>query len=193
MPLLPPEPSYYPATLFASGSAEIGAGRAWWVLHTKPRQEKSLARRLFAAHIPFYLPTITRRNRFRNRVLCSHVPLFPGYVFLMADGAERLRCLETNCVARSLPVPDQDGLWHDLAQVERLIASGEPIDPETRLIPGAVVEIRTGPLAGLKGRILREASGHRFVVQVDFIQRGASVLLDDVALAAVVNGSTTLN
>jgi transcriptional antiterminator RfaH len=193
MPLLPAEPSYFPPTLFDAESSAAGTSRAWWVLHTKPRQEKSLARRLAAGQVPFYLPTITRRNRIRNRVLCSYVPLFPGYLFLLADSAERLRCLETNCVVRSLPVPDQEGLWHDLTQVERLIASGEPIDPESRLIPGALVEIRTGPLAGLKGRILREASGHRFVVQVDFIQRGASVLLDDVALAAVVNESATLS
>jgi transcriptional antiterminator RfaH len=193
MPLLPAEPSYFPAALFDAESDSVSAGRTWWVLHTKPRQEKSLARRLTATGTPFYLPTIVRRNRIRNRVLCSHVPLFPGYVFLLADGAERLRCLETNCVVRSLPVPDQEGLWHDLAQVERLIASGEPIDPETRLAPGSVVEIRTGPLAGLKGRILREASGHRFVVQVDFIQRGASVLLDDVVLSAVVEENAALN
>src|SRR5262249_10144429 len=104
-----------------------------------------------------------------------------------ATSPERLRSFETKCVVRSLPVSDQDRLWHDLGQVERLIASGAPVDPESRLVPGKLVEIRSGPLFGLKGTILREASGNRFVVQVDFIQRGASVLLSDYSLTAVAH------
>jgi hypothetical protein len=43
--------------------------------------------------------------------------------------------------------------------------------------------------SGLKGRIKRTASGRRFVVQVDFIQQGASVLLDDFALARIDESS----
>jgi transcriptional antiterminator RfaH len=104
-------------------------------------------------------------------------------VFLLADRAERVTALATGRVVRTLEVFDQPGLWHDLGQVFRLIAAGAPITPEARLVPGAVVVIRTGPLAGLKGKILRTASGQRFVVQVDFIQQGASVLLDDFRLA----------
>jgi transcriptional antiterminator RfaH len=187
MPLLPAEPSCFPPGLLEGTAEDVRAGRAWTVLHTKPRQEKSLARRLTKGSVPFYLPTVTRRNRISNRLMTSHVPLFPGYVFLLADPAERLRCLETNCVVRTLPVPDQEGLWQDLTQVERLIASGAPIDAVDNLVPGALVEIRSGPLTGLKGKILREASGNRFVVQVDFIQRGAAVLLSDTHLVALAD------
>jgi transcriptional antiterminator RfaH len=186
MPLLPAEPSCYPPALFADADA-ARAGRGWWVLHTKPRQEKSLARQLSLGRIPFYLPTVARHSRIRDRAFCSFLPLFPGYLFLLADAAERQRTLETRRVVRALEVPDQGQLWHDLGQIERLIASGQPIFPQDGLIPGALVEIRTGPLAGLKGKILREASGHRFVVQVDFIQRGASVLLNDYSLAALAD------
>jgi transcriptional antiterminator RfaH len=184
MPVLPPEPNLYPADLFPGAPAETSdSGRVWWVLHTKPRQEKSIARQLLRAHVPFYLPVISRRCLVRNRVLQSHVPLFAGYVFLLADRTERVTALATGRVVRTLEVFDQAELWHDLGQVYRLIASGAPITPEARLVPGAAVIIRTGPLAGLKGKILRTASGQRFVVQVDFIQQGASVLLDDFRLA----------
>jgi transcriptional antiterminator RfaH len=174
----------FPANLFTAARAEApGPGRVWWVLHTKPRQEKSIARQLLQVQVPFYLPLIPRRCLVRNRVLQSHVPLFAGYVFLLADWNERVAALSTGRVVRTLAVADQRELWHDLGQVARLIAAGAPITPEARLSPGAAVIIRTGPLAGLKGRILRTASGQRFVVQVDFIQQGASVLLDDFRLA----------
>jgi transcriptional antiterminator RfaH len=181
MPVLAAEPNIYPAQLLESLPSADG-DQAWWVLHTRPRQEKSLARQLFEREVPFYLPLSARRLRLRGRVMTSHLPLFPGYVFLCGDRDQRLAALTTNRVVRSLPVTDQPRLWRDLAQVYRLIASGAPITPEERLAPGALVEIRSGPLAGLKGKIVRHASGHRFVVEVDFIQRGASVLLDDDCL-----------
>jgi transcriptional antiterminator RfaH len=184
MPLLPPEPTVYPEGLLSAEAATPEASeRSWWVLHTKPRQEKSLARQLLKGGVPFYLPVIARRCLVRNRVQHSHVPLFAGYVFLLGDRDERVTALATGRVVRSLNVVDQPGLWRDLRQISRLIATGAPITPEERLLPGAAVEIRTGPLAGLTGKILRTASGRRFVVQVDFIQQGASVLLDEFHLA----------
>jgi transcriptional antiterminator RfaH len=82
-------------------------------------------------------------------------------------------------------VADQVGLWHDLRQVRQLIASGAPVTREERLTAGTPVEIHEGPLAGLRGTILRGASGRRFVVQVNFIQQGASVLLHDSCLYAL--------
>jgi transcription antitermination factor NusG len=185
MPFLPPEPNTFPAELFAEENPEVRQGRQWWVLHTKPRQEKSLARQLLQSQVPFYLPLIERRSLIRGRVMQSQVPLFPGYLFLLGQRDERVTALATNRVVHSLEVWDQRTLWDDLTQVHRLINTGAPITPEERLEPGALVEITRGPLAGLKGRIIRAASGKRFVVQVNFIQRGASVLIDDFNLIAI--------
>jgi transcriptional antiterminator RfaH len=171
-----------PDDLLEEGALRDVAGRLWWVLHTRPRQEKSLARQLHAGHVPFYLPVVSRRCRMRGRTMTSRVPLFPGYVFLLADAEERVAALATCRVARTIRVTDQERLWGDLRQIHRLISCGAPITSEERLVPGMPVEIRSGPLAGLKGKILRTASGRRFVVEVDFIQKGASVLLEDFML-----------
>jgi transcription antitermination factor NusG len=186
MPILPPEPAFYPECLFEATPPDASAGQRWQVFHTKPRQEKSLARRLHSRGIAYYLPVVRRRLALRGRVLNSHVPLFPGYLFLLGDREARLHALETGCVVRTLDVADQPGLWGDLRQIQRLIASGAPLTPEERLTPGMAVEITRGPLAGLRGKIVRAASGSRFVVEVHFIQRGASALLDDFALAQVI-------
>jgi transcriptional antiterminator RfaH len=182
MPILAPEPSWYPAPLFDEPTCPAEADRLWWVLHTKPRQEKSLARHLFGAQVPFYLPLVSRRLRVRGRAMTSHVPLFGSYVFVLGTRDERVMALTTNRVVQCLEVKDQQGLWDDLRQLWRLIGSGAPITPEDRLAPGMTVQITSGPLTGLKGTILRTAKGRRFVVSVDFIQQGASVLLDDFVL-----------
>ena len=182
MPPLPREPNVFPADLLADEAAPDGGERCWWVLHTKPRQEKSLARQLLQAKVPFYLPLVPRRTLVRGRPLEAHVPLFPGYLFLLADRDERVVALASNRVVQSLPVHDQPRLWSDLRQVERLLSLGAPVHAEASLAPGTPVEITTGPLAGLCGTVVRCASGRRFVVRVDFIQQGASVLLEDCAL-----------
>jgi transcriptional antiterminator RfaH len=182
MPMLPPEPSQYPENLFAGPAADAFGSRVWWVLHTKPRQEKSLARHLHQAAIPFYLPVIARRSVIRGRIFTAHVPLFTGYLFLLGEREERVAALATKRVVQTLDVPGQEGLWRDLMQVSRLIATGAPITPEDRLRPGTLVEIKSGLLAGVRGYILQARSGRKFVVQVDFIQKGASIVLDDYNL-----------
>jgi transcriptional antiterminator RfaH len=185
MPVLPAEPNIFPEALLTEEHRQQDSGRAWWVLHTRPRQEKSLARQLHQWHIPFYLPLTKHRWRLRGRTMCSHVPLFAGYVFLWADPQERLASLVPGRVVRPLEVVDQDRLAADLRQIRLLILSDLPIAPEDRLVPGNFVEIRNGPLAGLRGKIVEFASRRRFVVQVDFIKRGASVWLDDYDLEKI--------
>ena len=182
MPILPADPDRYPASLFDETPADRADPRRWWVMHTKPRQEKALARQLGAAAIPYYLPCVDRRTRIRGRVLTAQVPLFTSYLFLLADRGERVTALATDRVVHALEVHDDPRMWSDLRQLERLIRTGVPVTPEAQLAPGTPVEITSGPLEGLSGTIVRSASGRRFVVRVDFIQQGASVVLDDFAL-----------
>ena len=73
---------------------------------------------------------------------------------------EAARSVGGRCTARVLDA-DTDGTRPYL--VTEYVA-GATLDEAVR---------RSGPLAGLKGKILRTASGRRFVVEVDFIQQGA--------------------
>jgi transcription antitermination factor NusG len=182
MPLLRSEPNVFPDNLLRDNDHVLSSERCWHVARTLPRQEKALARQLRKLQVPFYLPIISRRLRSSKRTLTAHIPLFPGYVFVFADSEERLAELSTRRVAQSLAVVDQEELWRDLRLIDQLIASGAPITPEDRLVPGTRVTIRSGPLMGMEGTFVRTASGNRLVVHVNFIQRGASILLDDFAI-----------
>ncbi len=178
MPLLPLEPFVFPDDLLDQPAFLPELITKWWVLHTRPRAEKSLARRLLRSTIPFFLPLCKRQWRHRGRLLCSYVPLFPSYVFLRGDHPAVVKTLETNLVARVLPVEDQAQLHGDLARVYCLIASDAPLTPEDRLKPGALVEIISGPLAGLEGKVLRRGKQLKFIVEVQFLQRGVSVEIE---------------
>jgi transcriptional antiterminator RfaH len=185
MPILPPEPAIFPEDLLNAQDQQVSFGRCWQVMHTRPRQEKSLARDLRFAGVPFYLPLIECRRRLGRRAMTSYIPLFPGYLPVFADQEERIRALTTDRVVRPLAVPDQSEFLSDLRQIHKLISSGAPLRPEDRLVPGDRVVIRKGPLRGFEGVIHRSSSGRRFVIQIDFIQRGASVLLEDVDISIV--------
>jgi transcriptional antiterminator RfaH len=187
MPILPAEPAVFPDDLFEATSSADGADRRWWVLHTKPRQEKALSRRLFEQQLPYFLPLQRRRTLMRGRAMTSYAPLFPSYVFQFSNEQERGSALATGRVVQTLPVTDQQRLWTELNQIHRLLDSGRAVAAEQGLTPGALVEICSGPLTGLRGKILTTASGRRFVVQVDFIQRGASVLLEGCDLVELAS------
>src|SRR5262245_42478352 len=112
MPFLPPEPSVVPENLFAGPEGHQQDAR-WWVLHTRPRAEKSLVRKLLPHGVSFFLPQYEQRRRNSGRLQSSWLLLFPGYVFIHADAEGRLRALETNCVASCIPVVDQALLRSD--------------------------------------------------------------------------------
>ena len=181
MPILKEEPSMYPETLLDAASGEK-ADRRWLALYTKARQEKSLARELLKLGIPFYLPLVRKVGVARGRKRTSLVPLFAGYLFLFGSEEERLRTLGTNRISRVLAVDDPDQLVFDLRQLRQLIATNAPLTVESRLGPGQQVRVRQGPFAGLEGTVVKRRGETRLLVSINFLQRGASVEIDDFML-----------
>jgi len=178
MPILPPEPFLFPPDLFPGALPSAGAAARWWVLHTRPRAEKTLSRKCLSRRLPFFLPLCQRHTHSRGRTLTSHVPLFPGYLFLFADEPGRVEALTTNLVVNCLRVSDQVELHADLSSVHRLMTSEMPVAAEERLPPGTLIEIVRGPLAGLHGKVVKQQKHLRFVVEVHFLQKGAWVEIE---------------
>jgi transcriptional antiterminator RfaH len=133
---------------------------------------------MLSRDLPFFLPLYHRQWRNRGRLFSSYLPLFPGYLFLHGTADLPLAALQTNQVARVIPVPDQTRFCADLRNVYQLMQSGEPLTPEERLEPGTLVEITSGPFAGMEGTILRRGPRLRFLVEVRFLQTGVSVEME---------------
>ncbi len=186
MPLAKPQPDIFPADLLDRVANSDGPAGRWWVLYTRSRREKQLSRHLLARRIPFYCPTVARRFRSPSgRLRICQDPLFRSYVFLRGDGEQKDAALSSNCVSQYLPVEDPRRLTHDLGQIRRLIATGHPLTPESRLPAGAQVRVTSGAFAGFEGIILRRQNEVRLLVRVEFMNGGASVLLEDCQLESV--------
>ncbi len=164
-----------PEQLFGPDPVVSHEGHRWSVLHTQSRCEKTLAQHLLKQNVSFFLPLYERSRRVQRRLVRTQLPLFPGYLFLHGDDDDRIAALATNKVANCLEVADQVRIAHDLAQIYEMITSGVPLSPEERLQPGMLAEITGGPLAGRRGTVVRRGSSARLVIEVDFLQSGASV------------------
>lgn len=193
MPLLKQEPDLYPDGLLGDGadgaivsSFSQDPEAKWFAVYTLSRHEKKLMRQLYARQIPFYSPLVGRRFRSPNgRARTTFEPIFPNYVFLCANESQRYTALSTNSVSRCLVVPSPQELIRDLRRIRQLIATGAALTPETQLAPGDLVRVKSGPLKGVEGVVLRRENEVRLLVAVRYLQRGASVVLTDNSFEAI--------
>jgi transcription termination/antitermination protein NusG len=158
----------------------------WYAAYTLPRHEKVVAQQLALRQVETFLPLYFSARQWAGRRVLVQLPLFPGYVFVRVSLSERMRVLEHQSVLRLVtfggkPAPLPDG------QIERLRAALElgTAEPFPFLLPGKRIRVKSGPLAGLEGKILRRKGRMRLVVSVEAIQRSIIFDLDasDLELA----------
>ena len=74
---------------------------------------------------------------------------------------------------RPAAIPD-----YEIDSVRMLVASHLPGDPCPLIQEGALVEVMSGPLRGVVGRLLRKGSQARLVLSVGLLAQGISVDVD---------------
>jgi transcriptional antiterminator RfaH len=178
----------WPENLFTEDRLADTLETKWWVLHTKPRAEKSLARRLFADEVSFFLPLREQTHQYRGRSKSSYLPVFPSYLFLFGGEEDRLTARMTNLVVHAIKVDDQELLAADLDRVHRLIESGLPLSTVDQLVPGSEVEITAGPLVGMRGTVVRRGGFSKVIIEVHMLQQGISVEVDETMIQPIWHG-----
>lgn len=159
----------------------------WYALRTRSRHEKQVRARLIEGGFETFLPLYVRWSQWRDRRARVEFPLFPGYCFVRCLASERVRILNIPGIAgfvgpggRPEAVPDIE-----LDQIRRLIASQYRYDPHPYLHEGDEVEVIRGPLAGVRGRLIRKDRSTRLVIAVTLIRQGASVEIHPADVAPV--------
>ena len=147
----------------------------WWLVHTKPRQEKKLAQQLSSIDIPHYLPATKCKAITRGRPRYARLPLFPSYMFLCVDPGQRRIALRTNRIVATHFIEDQLGLGSQLWNLADLIEKGVPLRVEDRLSPGQLVRIKSGLLSDKTGTIIKRGSSTRLFVFVSELLGGVSL------------------
>jgi transcription antitermination factor NusG len=164
---------------FAPASLDLCSSEpCWYVARTCARHEKRVAEQLGLRGIEYLLPLYEKISRWKDRRVRLHLPLFAGYIFVRFPIRERLRVLQVPSVARlvcfcGMPIPVAD---EEIRALRNGLDSQMRFEPHPFLSAGRRVRIRSGPLAGLVGILLRKKGHYRLVLSVDLIQR--SVVAD---------------
>ena len=158
----------------------------WYAIHTRSRHEKVVLDELVRKEIEAFLPTVTRWSRWKDRKKKIDWPLFPGYCFARFEVSSSLAVLKcTGVIAivsiegRPVPIPAEE-----IEGVRKLVSSDLQYDPCPLIKEGSIVEVVSGPLRGVTGRLIRKGAHARLVLSVDAIGQGVSVQVDAADIRA---------
>jgi transcription antitermination factor NusG len=166
-------------------TAPTKTAQHWYIAYTLPRHEKAIAQRLGGEKIPCYVPLYSETRMWRERRVKLELPLFPCYVFAKMHPETKARLLSAPGVVRMLAVsgapvvfPDEE---MDALQSTLSTWSAQPCPFHCS---GKRVRLKSGPFAGLEGKIVRRNGKRKLIVTLDRIK--SSMLLDiDLADAQI--------
>lgn len=153
---------------------------SWYAIWTRSRHEHVVREQLDKKGVEAFLPTFARWSRWKDRKKRIDWPLFPGYCFAKFDPAERLAVLTAPGVVNIVsfnseiaPIPEQE-----IESIRRLVATDLQYDPCPLIHEGMMVEVVSGPLKGVTGRLVRKGAHARLILAVDLIGQAVSVEVD---------------
>jgi len=153
----------------------------WFAVYTTPRHEKRVDQHFGVRGIERYLPLykVQRKWADGSRVTLN-LPLFPGYIFVRIERAQRVSVLEvpgvlaivggTGGTPAPLPLADIEALRFGL-HLRRA-------EPHPLLQIGQRARIRSGALAGMEGVVVRKKNSFRVVLTMDAIMQSIAVEVD---------------
>ena len=159
----------------------------WYVLRTRSRHEKVVRDQLVERSIETFLPLYERWSRWKDRRKKVAFPLFPGYCFARFALTERVRLLNLVGVVQLVGVggPPEPVPEAEIEAIQRLTATTLQYDPHPFLEKGMEVEIIRGPLAGVRGKLLRKDRVAKLVLAVTLIRQAAVVEIHPADVVAV--------
>ena len=128
----------------------------WYVLYTKPRNEKKSTERLTKSGFEIYCPLIRTLKQWSDRKKHVSVPMFPSYIFVQIDEAERKDVLRDQGVLNYVFWLGKPAMIRDneIEAIKKIENQGSEIrvkggKPEK----GQMVEIPEGPFKGMIGKV----------------------------------------
>lgn len=151
----------------------------WYAISTRSRHEKMVRDRLAGIGVEPFLPLTRKLSQWSDRNVWTNNPLFSGYCFARFALMNSLAIRQTPGVVRIVGVIMPEAIpEEEMAALRKLADSERPFEPQDYFVEGAWVEVVRGPLAGLRGQLIRRANHDCLVVRVHLIQQAATVHID---------------
>jgi len=160
----------------------------WYAAYTCSRHEKRIAEQLKQRSVEHFLPVYETVRRWKDRRVRLQLPLFPCYIFVRVAPRDQLQVLQVPGVVRLVGFNGRPTVLSEteMLVLRRALSSGLRTEPHPYLTVGRIVRVRSGPLCGLTGRLVRRKQDCRIVISIESIMRSmiAEVSLDDIEIPA---------
>lgn len=151
--------------------------KCWYLVYTKPRQERVAEQNFRRQSYEVYLPLIQQPCRHRGRWIEAIGPLFPCYLFLRCQpGYDDISPIRYTTGVRNIvsfngePAVVPDHIIESIKQTADY-ESGVHHFKGSLFEPGNKVIIDRGPLTGLQGIFLAETGQERVVILLEILGR----------------------
>jgi transcription antitermination factor NusG len=149
----------------------------WYALHVKAKAEKAVARGIREKGYKDFLPLYQSARRWSDRIAKVEEPLFPGYVFCRAEQISRPLIITTPGIIRIVSFGDRPAVIpnREIDAITRALAWSMRAQPHSFLCQGQRARIRSGPLVGIEGIVVRTNGRCRLVLSVEALCRSIAI------------------
>jgi transcriptional antiterminator RfaH len=158
---------------------------AWYVVHTKPRQEGRALENLQNQGFTCFLPTMQVQKLRNQRVQVVTEPMFSRYLFIQLDDQTQ----NWGPIRSTLGVSKLVSFGPQPAKVPpEFVAFLQEAPPETlerMFAPGDNVQVAAGPLQGLEGKYLAHDGETRAFVLIELLGQPQKLRLEMETLRVV--------
>lgn len=143
--------------------------KSWYLIHSKPKEEKIAKENLERQGYETYLPLILGRSKKRGKTVKSIMPMFPRYLFIhLSDKTDDWGPIRSTLGVSHLirfgttPAKVPESLIESLRQTEN--DQGLHELPSQSLSPGDKLLIVEGPFEGYEATLFSQKSDDRVIV-----------------------------
>lgn len=152
----------------------------WYLIYTRHRREKKVADQLIEKEVDFYLPTVKTFRKWHDRNTIVDVPIFPSYIFVFLKHMNDY-----------YKVTSVEGVMHFVKSGKEIVTVNKNIITDLKqvlgtskevevvyenFVPGVLMNIREGPLAGMSCEIVEYKNQRKILVRINLL--GRAVLAD---------------
>ncbi|MBK8501574.1 MAG: UpxY family transcription antiterminator [Saprospiraceae bacterium] len=166
-----------------------GRPKRWYAIVTKYRNEKMIAKKLNAINHEAYVPLMKTVRQYTSRKKIHHLPLINCYVFVKIDLKDMVKVLEITNVFHFVKFGNEiaEISENEITILRRITEVDYPLEviDHSVLSAGDQVEIIEGPLAGIRGTLIKNQNKKKFVVEFDKLEHKIAIEIEDKFLMKV--------
>jgi transcription antitermination factor NusG len=165
--------------------------KGWYVIYTRPCQEKKVALQLQDKLSDVFLPTMKTLRIWCDRKKYVDTPVFPSYIFVyLSNQEEYYTSLKADGALYYVKTGRENARVSEeiILNIKSMITHGRELQVTTdRFSAGQPVTVQRGALAGLSGELVKVNGDNKILIRINLLQRNLLVtvpsenlLLEDV-------------